>query len=96
MKKNLMTILAVGFAVSFAAGCPVPPDYPPPASCSADGRCNSQCAEGPDLDRIRHLTSECFRRAEGGQDTAAVNPGNTHETPAPQPVSAAMAESVTH
>jgi HPt (histidine-containing phosphotransfer) domain-containing protein len=55
-----------------------------------------QCAEGPDLDRIRHLTSECFRRAEGGQDTAAVNPGNTHETPAPQPVSAAMAESVTH
>ena len=55
-----------------------------------------QSTEGPDLDRIRHLTAECFRRAEGGQDALADKLGDTHETPAPQPESAAIAATVTH
>mgnify|MGYP001819247128 FL=1 len=55
-----------------------------------------QSTEGPDLDRIRHLTAECFRRAEGGQDALADKFGDTHETPAPQPESAAIAATVTH
>ena len=53
-----------------------------------------QRAEGPDLERIRKLTAECFMLAEGRQDSLADDLADTHELQLSSP--AVVAETLTH
>ncbi len=55
-----------------------------------------QRVEGPDLDRVRQLTSECFRLAEGRERSMADALDATPGSPAQQALPAVVAESVTH
>ena len=55
-----------------------------------------QRAEGPDLERIRRLTSACFDRAEGREISLAHELEESRENTVQPPMPAALAETVTH